>query len=221
MNPLNIDNRIKFQTIELKAGEEYQTAWKEIITVVSWKINQILTNNELKTFESSFFHKWNKFKAIEDSLLTIVSISDDINHNNIDVETDFWEYCRNNWTSVYDAYWVLEWTDLYKSDVIEYEFNWIRYKSNYWFCWKNVDCWIHNEHNFIEIHTSILWDWRMEKFLNNDENTIVEEVNMRPWLSHRPFNKIWEIDKDWNPIYPYHRWKWNEKWDIWLVIEKY
>lgn len=49
MNKLNIDNRIKFKTIELKAGEEYETAWKEIITVVSWKINQILTNNELKT----------------------------------------------------------------------------------------------------------------------------------------------------------------------------
>jgi len=61
----------------------------------------------------------------------------------------------------------------------------------------------------------------MEKFSLDDESTILEEVNMRPWLSHRPFNKIWEIDKDWNPLYPYHRWKWNEKGDIWLVIEKY
>jgi hypothetical protein len=30
----------------------------------------------------------------------------------------------------------------------------------------------------------------MEKFLENDENTLLEQVNMRPGLSHRPFNKI-------------------------------
>jgi len=103
MKPLDIDNRISFKIIKLKTGDQYETVWKEIITVVSWKINQILTNNELKTFESSLFYKWNKFSAIEDTILTKVVISDDINHNNVDVEEDFWDFCRKNWTSVYDA----------------------------------------------------------------------------------------------------------------------
>ena len=221
MTKLDINKDIVFNTIELKKWEIYETKWKEIITVVSWKIFQILTENKLKTFESSLFFKWNKFEALEDSILTSVKISDEINHNIIDVEENFWDFCRKNWTSVYEAYGVLKWTDLYKSPVYDFEFNGIKYKSNFWFCGKNVDCWIHNEHNFIEIHTSILGDWRMEKFLENNEETLLEQVNMRPWLSHRPFNKVWKKDKNWNPIYPYHRWKGNEKWDIWLVIEKY
>lgn len=219
---MNIENKISFQTLELKKWEEHKLLWKEIITVISWKIIQVLTHNQLEKLQSSLFMKWNIFTAAEDSFLTIVSLIDEsIDEDIVQVWKEYWEYCRKNWKSVFEEYGVLEWTDLYKSSVITKVFQWITYKFNFWFCWPEVDCGIHNIHDFIEIHTSILWDGRMEKFLDNQEKTLLEKVYMRPGLSHRTFNKVWRKDENWNPIYPFHRWKGWEKWDIWLAIEKY
>ena len=219
---MNIENRISFQTLELQIWETHEVKWKEIITVISGKIIQIQTENELQTFQSSLFLKWNIFTAEENSFLTIVNILDEsIDEDIIKVWEYFWTFCRNNWKSVFEEYGVLEWTDLYKSSVITQEFEGITYKFNFWFCWPQVDCWIHNIHDFIEIHTSILWDGRMEKFSDSNEETLLEKVYMRPGLSHRTFNKHWKKDENGNPVYPFHRWKWWEKWDIWLAIEKY
>ena len=219
---MNIQDKISFETIELQKGQEYKVQWKQIITVVVWKVLEMLTENQLDTFQSSFFLEWNTFQAQEKSFLTVVSLLDkNIDENIVKVWEEYWEYCRTNWTSVYEAYGVLEWTDLYKSPVIDKNFEWVNYKFNFWFCWPKVDCWIHNIHDFIEIHTWILWDGRMEKFLDSTQETLLEKVYMRPGLSHRPFNKVWKKDENGNPIYPFHRWKWGEKWDIWLVIENY
>jgi hypothetical protein len=109
-------------------------------------------------------------------------------------------------------------------DQIEKEFNWEKYKFNLWFCGKEVDCLFHNQHDFIEIHTCVAWDWCMEKALtwNNDWNDeIIETVWLMPWNSHRQFNIEWENEVNWNPKYPFHRWLWWNTWNIWLVIEKY
>ncbi len=226
MNPLSIDNRIKFELLELSVWEKLKLSWIQIITVVSWKIKETI-KWVLRTFESSVYNWWDDFTAEENSLLSVFSISElDIIRNKIDVNWKFWEYCRKNWKQLrelYDVEW-FEKVDLYRWDQIEKEFNWERYKFNLWFCWPDVDCLFHNQHDFIEIHTNIAWDWFMEKALtwNNDwKDEIVEYVHLWIWQSHRTFNIDGEYEKNWNPKYPFHRWVWWKMGNIWLVIENY
>lgn len=223
MKPLDIENKITFKTIELKAREIYEISWNEIITVVSWKIEEE-TKQVLVTFESSCYYSWNKITALENSFLTILNVEDkDIFLNKINVENTFWEFCRNNWKQlrqIRDVEW-FEKVDLYRWDQLEIVNNWIKYKFNLWFCWKNVDCLFHKEHNFIEVHTNIAWDWYMQKSFDWTDSWLCETVWLLPWNSHRKFNKIWEFEENWNPKYPFHRWLWWNTWNVWLVIEKY
>ena len=226
MNPLSIEDKIKFELVELYKWDKFKLSWYQIITVVSWKIKERIKWT-LRTFESSSFSWWGDFIAQENTLLTVFNIKElDIIKNKIDVNWDFWEYCRNNWKqlrALYDVEW-FEKVDLYRWDQIEKEFNNKKYKFNLWFCWPDVDCLFHNQHDFIEIHTAIAWDWFMEKALtwNNDwKDEIVEYVNLWVWQSHKKFNIEWEAEENWNPKYPFHRWLGWKTGNIWLVIEKY
>ena len=226
MIKLDIKDEIKFNLIELKKWEELKVSWNQIITVVYWKIKEKL-KWVLQTFNSSVYHWWVNFIAEKNSLLTIFDIKElDVIKNKINVDNNFWNYCRNNWSQLRDLYDV-EWfekVDLYRWDQIEKEFNWEKYKFNLWFCWADVDCLFHNQHDFVEIHTCIAWDWFMEKALtwNNDWNDkVIETVWLMPWSSHKKFNIEWEKEENWNPKYPFHRWLGGNTWNVWLVIEKY
>jgi len=224
-NELSIDSKIVFKTVELKTGDRYEITWNEIITVVKWQVKDRL-KWILDTFESSVYYTWN-IEASEDSLITVFNIEDrDMLLNKINVEKEFWDFCRNNWKQLrelYDVEW-FEKVDLYRWNQIDYEFAWEKYKFNLWFCWKEVDCLFHNQHNFTEIHTNIVWDWYMQKALtwNNDwKDELIENVWLLPWSSHKTFNIKWEQEENWNPKYPFHRWLWWTTWNIWLVVEKY
>ncbi len=223
MNELSIDNRIKFKTIELKQGEVYNISWKnEIVTVVSWKVNERMKWT-LKTFESSVYHNWN-IKADEDTLLTVFEIENiDIILDKVDLDSEFWDFCRKNWKQLRELYDVegFEKVDLYRWNQIDYEFAWESYKFNLRFCWANTDCLWHNEHNFIEIHTNIAWIWNMQKSLDWTDEWLVETVSLGIWATHRKFNVASEFEENGNPKYPFHRWLGWPSWNIWMAIEKY
>ena len=79
----------------------------------------------------------------------------------------------------------------------------------------------HNQHDFIEIHTGIAGDWYMQKAEDVEWNKLIETHHLWVWKTHRPFNIEWEIEENWNPKYPIHRYLWWPKWNLWLVVEKY
>lgn len=222
MNALTIDSKIVFKTIELKSWETYKISWNEIITIVSWKVKDRI-KWVLNTFESSVYYSW-ILEAQEDSLLTVFTLENkDIVLNKIDVDWEFWWFCRKNWKQlreIYDVEW-FEKVDLYRWEQMDYEFSGEKYKFNLWFCWKEVDCLWHNQHDFIETHTNVAWDWYMQKSLDWTDNWLIETVWLLPWNSHRKFNIEWEKESNWNPKYPFHRWLWWTTWNIWFVIEKY
>lgn len=222
---LSIPDQIEFDLIELNKGDSIEISWNKIVTIVSWKIKERL-KWVLETFDSSVYHSW-EIIAEENSLVSIFDIKDfNIILDEINVENNFWEYCRKNWTQLRDL-WDIEWfekVDLCRWGQIDKEFNWEKYKLNLWFCWSKVDCLFHNQHDFIEIHTNVAWRWFMQKALteNNDwTDKIIETVGLMPWSSHRTFNIEWETEENWNPRYPFHRWLGWKTWNIWLVIEKY
>jgi hypothetical protein len=222
MSLLDIPQQVTFKVLQLFPWDTYEITWPEIITIVSWEIFDRVKWT-LKTFESSAYYCW-KIEARTTSFLTIVSIKDkNILLNGVNVEAVFWEFCRKNWKSLFDLTGNEEHkkVDLYRSEQEEYKFMWTKYKFNFWFCGKNVNCLFHNEHNFIEIHTWIAGDWYMQKSIDWTEETLVEVVWILPWTSHRPFAIWWEFEENWNPKYPFHRWFWWTTWNVWLVIEKY
>lgn len=219
---LDIQNHIKFTTKILNVWESYKINWIEIITVISGEVEDRI-KWKLKTFESSIYYVW-EIKAIKETLITIVSLKNpEFALNKVDVNKDFWEFCRSNWKQLRKL-WDVEWfekIDLYRSDKIEQEFEWVKYNFNFRFCWQDTDCLLHNVHDFIEIHTCVAWDWFMQKFDWNNEENLIETVWLMPWSSHRTFNIELEREENWNPRYPFHRWLWGKTGNIWLAIEKY
>ena len=54
-------------------------------------------------------------------------------------------------------------------------------------CWwspNETDCFIHNEHPFLEVHTQVHGMGRMQKFRERDASTLYEDVVMAPGFTH-------------------------------------
>lgn len=78
-------------------------------------------------------------------------------------------------------------------------------KVNLWFSPANTNAAIHNKHTtpeFLEVHTQIYGTGRMQKFYENDINTLYEDVLMSPGQTHLPFAGV---DQDEGFIYPWHQ----------------
>ncbi|NJR64261.1 MAG: hypothetical protein HC772_01305 [Leptolyngbyaceae cyanobacterium CRU_2_3] len=89
-------------------------------------------------------------------------------------------------------------------------------KVNLWFAPANTDCFIHNQHNFIEIHSQILGQGRMQKFKAQDYDSLYEDILMSPgYTTQIPFCQIRE-DKEYT--YPWHQYHADTD-CIWLAIE--
>lgn len=222
MSQINIQDKIIFHTVELKARERYQIEGVQIITVITGEIFEPI-KWRIKTFESSVYYWW-EINAEYDSVISVISISsNDIILNKIDVDSVFWDFCRRSWGHVNDIFpgYGLEDTDLYRSNQIEQKIKGEKYVFNFWFCWKDVDCRIHNQHDFIEVHTNVAWDGFMQKCSDTYEESLIETVGLMPWSSHRRFDIEWEFEENGNPKYPFHRWLGWKTGNIWLAIEKY
>lgn len=85
-------------------------------------------------------------------------------------------------------------------------------------CWwspNETDCFIHNEHPFLEVHTQIHGLGRMQKFAERDASTVYEDVIMAPGFTHEAFCTVTGPD-EWT--YPWHRYYTDQE-SIWLAIE--
>lgn len=85
-------------------------------------------------------------------------------------------------------------------------------------CWwspNETDCFIHNEHPFLEVHTQIHGYGRMQKFRDRDASTVYEDVIMAPGFTHEPFCIV-TGENEWT--YPWHRY-YTDLESIWLAIE--
>lgn len=219
---LSIKDKVCFKLVELFPWDTYKIHSAKIVTVIQWEVFD-RTKWTLKTFESGIYYE-GVIEARVSTLIALVELkNEDIVLNKINVDKEFGEYCRHHWTKWVDISWNKEdeKLDLYRSHQVEYEFMWTKYIWNCWFCWKNVDCGFHNEHDFIEVHTCIAWDWYMQKSIDWTDKTLIETVWLLPWNTHRVFAIEGEYEENWDPKYPFHRWLWWNTWNVWLVIEKY
>ena len=88
-------------------------------------------------------------------------------------------------------------------------------RLNLWWSPGDTDCFIHNEHPFLEVHTQIFGFGRMEKFKQRDSKTIYEDVPMSVGYTHDPFCRVTGPNQ-WT--YPWHRYYANTD-AVWLAIE--
>jgi hypothetical protein len=88
-------------------------------------------------------------------------------------------------------------------------------RLNLWWSPGDTDCFIHNEHPFLEVHTQIHGLGRMQKFRERDEKTIYEDVPMGVGFSHDPFCRV-KGKNQWT--YPWHRYCADTD-AVWLAIE--
>ncbi|WP_029042232.1 hypothetical protein [Cucumibacter marinus] len=85
-------------------------------------------------------------------------------------------------------------------------------------CWwspNETDCFIHNEHPFLEVHTQIMGQGRMQKFRDRKASTIYEDVIMTPGFTHEAFCTVGGPNQ-W--VYPWHRY-YTDTESVWLAVE--
>lgn len=76
-------------------------------------------------------------------------------------------------------------------------------KVNLWFAPSLTDCAIHNQHDFIEIHTQIVGQGRMQKFKDKTFNSLYEDMLMSPgYTTSVPFC---QVQKQHKYTYPWHQ----------------
>ncbi|WP_395662984.1 hypothetical protein [Aestuariivirga sp.] len=88
-------------------------------------------------------------------------------------------------------------------------------RLNLWWSPGDTDCFIHNEHPFLEVHTQIHGLGRMQKFRERDDKTIYEDMPMGIGFSHDPFCRVTGKNQ-WT--YPWHRY-YADTDAVWLAIE--
>ena len=90
-----------------------------------------------------------------------------------------------------------------------------RLKLNLWYTPEETDCGIHTGHEFLEVHTQIFGTGHMQKFRENNLDTLYENVAMCPGFTHDPF---FVVGNDRGFSYPWHRY-YAETDCIWMAIE--
>lgn len=88
-------------------------------------------------------------------------------------------------------------------------------RLNLWWSPGDTDCFIHNKHPFLEVHTQIHGLGRMQKFHENDETRRYENIPMSPGATHDPFCQVTDKNQ-WT--YPWHRY-YADSDCVWLAIE--
>lgn len=87
---------------------------------------------------------------------------------------------------------------------------------NLWFAPAHTHCFIHNQHDFIEIHTQVWGQGRMQKFNAQDYNTLYEDMLMSPgFTTSVPFC---QVEGQHQYTYPWHQYYCDTD-CIWLAIE--
>ena len=90
-----------------------------------------------------------------------------------------------------------------------------RLKLNLWYTPEETDCGIHTGHQFLEVHTQILGTGHMQKFRENNPDTLYEDVLMPVGFTHDPF---FTVADDRAFSYPWHRY-YADTDCIWMAVE--
>ncbi|GIH72590.1 hypothetical protein [Sphaerimonospora thailandensis] len=89
-------------------------------------------------------------------------------------------------------------------------------KLNLWYAPAGTDCFIHNQHAFIEFHTQVHGIGRMQKFTEQDHTTLYQDVLMSPgYTTPDPFCSL-GLAGDY--VYPWHQY-YADTDCVWLAIE--
>ncbi|MFP8960711.1 hypothetical protein ACLIYP_09125 [Streptomyces nanhaiensis] len=89
-------------------------------------------------------------------------------------------------------------------------------RVNLWFAPAGTDCFIHNRHDFIEVHTQVSGHGRMQKFREQDHRTLYEDVPMSPgYTTPDPFCAP---RPDGSFHYPWHQYRADTD-CVWLAVE--
>ena len=88
-------------------------------------------------------------------------------------------------------------------------------KLNLWWSPSETDCFIHNEHPFLEVHTQIHGLGRMQKFRERGAAALYEDVLMPVGYTHDPFCRV-AGEASW--VYPWHRY-YADTDCVWMAIE--
>ncbi len=91
--------------------------------------------------------------------------------------------------------------------------------SYIWFSPEQTNVGIHNQHNFIEIHTQITGMGRMQKFIKNDLSTLDYDCLMLPGMTNTAFCVV-NPDDATKYYYPWHQY-YSDSDCVWLVTEFY
>jgi hypothetical protein len=90
-----------------------------------------------------------------------------------------------------------------------------RVSVNLWFAPAGTDCGIHNEHDFLEIHSQIHGYGRMQKFKERDHATLYEDLRMSP--GHTPPVPFCRSTGT-GFAYPWHQYRADSD-CVWLAVE--
>jgi hypothetical protein len=90
-----------------------------------------------------------------------------------------------------------------------------RLKLNLWYTPEETDCTIHTGHKFLEVHTQVLGTGHMQKFREENADTLYEDVFMPPGFTHDPF---FVVGNDRSFSYPWHRY-YADTDCIWMAVE--
>ncbi|MFC6087137.1 hypothetical protein [Sphaerisporangium aureirubrum] len=91
-----------------------------------------------------------------------------------------------------------------------------RVKVNLWFAPAGTDCFIHDRHDFIEIHSQIYGFGRMQKFTAQDHSALYEDLLMSPGqTTPTPFCRM---GPGGTFVYPWHQYRADTD-CVWLAVE--
>lgn len=89
-------------------------------------------------------------------------------------------------------------------------------RANLWFAPAGTDCSIHNQHDFIEVHTQLHGLGRMQKFTEQDHSTLYEDLPMSPgYTTPEPFCSTGPAG---TYLYPWHQYRADTD-CVWLAVE--
>ncbi|MFE2261036.1 hypothetical protein [Streptomyces griseosporeus] len=89
-------------------------------------------------------------------------------------------------------------------------------RVNLWFAPAGTDCFIHNRHDFIEVHTQVAGRGRMQKFRRQDHGTLYQDLPMSPgYTTPEPFCSL---GSDGAFVYPWHQYRADTD-CVWLAVE--
>ncbi|AOX02152.1 hypothetical protein BJP34_24340 [Moorena producens PAL-8-15-08-1] len=89
-------------------------------------------------------------------------------------------------------------------------------KVNLWYAPSRTDCAIHNQHDFLELHTQVLGQGRMQKFKEEDFDTLYEDLLMTE--GYTQIVPFCEVHENQHYTYPWHQY-YSDTDCIWMAIE--